>query len=125
MEIKKLSHGPISRTLFNDIVSAWTRHGSGGCVTECSPREKVALPRSTLSRFHLSSRRTMDHCRRQSALREGILLHAFVPSRRHLLTSAAAALATPFLARLASAQPAWPTRPVRVIIPYPPAGGAD
>src|SRR3954466_15362728 len=42
-----------------------------------------------------------------------------------MLTGAAAALATPFLARLASAQPAWPARPVRVIIPYPPAGGAD
>src|SRR5215210_9299710 len=42
-----------------------------------------------------------------------------------MLTGTAAALATPFLARLACAQPAWPTRPVRVIIPYPPAGGAD
>src|SRR3954466_16265606 len=42
-----------------------------------------------------------------------------------MLTGAAAALATPFLARLASAQPAWPARPVKVIIPYPPGGGAD
>ncbi|TMJ06245.1 MAG: tripartite tricarboxylate transporter substrate binding protein [Alphaproteobacteria bacterium] len=46
------------------------------------------------------------------------------PARRHFLTGTAAALAAPFLAHPASAQ-AWPTRPVRVIIPYPPAGGAD
>jgi tripartite-type tricarboxylate transporter receptor subunit TctC len=39
--------------------------------------------------------------------------------------AATAVLSTPFLAPVASAQPAWPTRPVRVIIPYPPAGGAD
>jgi tripartite-type tricarboxylate transporter receptor subunit TctC len=45
-------------------------------------------------------------------------------SRRHLLTGAAATLAAPLLARAASAQ-SWPARPVRVIIPYPPAGGAD
>ena len=32
--------------------------------------------------------------------------------------------ATPF-ARTAGAQAAWPNRPVRVIVPYPPAGGAD
>src|SRR6185437_16342534 len=28
-------------------------------------------------------------------------------------------------ARVADAQTAWPNRPVRVIVPYPPAGGAD
>src|SRR5689334_1379271 len=28
-------------------------------------------------------------------------------------------------ARMAAAQAAWPSRPVRVIVPYPPAGGAD
>src|SRR5262249_43221680 len=32
--------------------------------------------------------------------------------------------AAPF-ARSASAQTAWPARPVRVMVPYPPAGGAD
>ncbi|MEA2878720.1 MAG: hypothetical protein QOF14_3916 [Hyphomicrobiales bacterium] len=52
-------------------------------------------------------------------------MQSFSPTRRRLLKGAAAALATPFLARAAFAQPAWPTRPVRVIIPYPPAGGAD
>src|SRR5690242_18937073 len=31
---------------------------------------------------------------------------------------------TPFV-RTAKAQTAWPNRPVRVIVPYPPAGGAD
>jgi tripartite-type tricarboxylate transporter receptor subunit TctC len=48
----------------------------------------------------------------------------FSSTRRRLLKGAAATLAAPFLARRASAQ-AWPTRPVRVIIPYPAGGGAD
>jgi tripartite-type tricarboxylate transporter receptor subunit TctC len=42
-------------------------------------------------------------------------------TRRTLL---AAMAATPFAGR-ANAQTAWPDRPVRVIVPYPPAGGAD
>src|SRR5690348_3994819 len=42
-------------------------------------------------------------------------------SRRGLLAGMAAA---PFV-RGASAQAAWPTRPVQVMVPYPPAGGAD
>jgi tripartite-type tricarboxylate transporter receptor subunit TctC len=42
-------------------------------------------------------------------------------SRRALLAAMAAA---PFV-RGASAQAAWPTRPVSVMVPYPPAGGAD
>ncbi len=42
-------------------------------------------------------------------------------TRRTLLGGLAA---TPF-ARSARAQTAWPTKPVRVMIPYPPAGGAD
>jgi tripartite-type tricarboxylate transporter receptor subunit TctC len=36
----------------------------------------------------------------------------------------AATVAAPFVAA-ASAQAAWPQRPVRVMVPYPPAGGAD
>jgi tripartite-type tricarboxylate transporter receptor subunit TctC len=47
------------------------------------------------------------------------------PTRRRVLAGVAGTLAAPFLARSATAQAAWPTRPVRVIIPYPPAGGAD
>jgi tripartite-type tricarboxylate transporter receptor subunit TctC len=47
-------------------------------------------------------------------------------SRRHVLQATAVA---PFVALLrggaASAQAAYPTRPVKVVIPYPPAGGAD
>jgi tripartite-type tricarboxylate transporter receptor subunit TctC len=46
------------------------------------------------------------------------------PTRRRLLKGVAATLATPFLMRSASAQD-WPTKPVRVIVPYPPGGGAD
>jgi tripartite-type tricarboxylate transporter receptor subunit TctC len=42
-------------------------------------------------------------------------------SRRALLAGMAA---TPFI-RSASAQGAWPARPVQVMVPYPPAGGAD
>src|SRR6201996_90708 len=42
-------------------------------------------------------------------------------SRRTLLAGLAAA---PFV-RSASAEAAWPTRPVMVMVPYPPAGGAD
>jgi tripartite-type tricarboxylate transporter receptor subunit TctC len=42
-------------------------------------------------------------------------------SRRSLLAGMAAA---PFV-RSASAQAAWPNRPVQVMVPYPPAGGAD
>src|ERR1700748_3107346 len=42
-------------------------------------------------------------------------------SRRALLAGMAAA---PFVHR-ASAEAAWPTRPVMVMFPYPPAGGAD
>ena len=42
-------------------------------------------------------------------------------SRRTLLAGIAAA---PFV-RSARADAAWPTRPVQVMVPYPPAGGAD
>jgi len=42
-------------------------------------------------------------------------------TRRMLLAGVAAAP----LAGRANAQAAWPNRPVRVIVPYPPAGGAD
>jgi tripartite-type tricarboxylate transporter receptor subunit TctC len=42
-------------------------------------------------------------------------------SRRAVLAGMATA---PFL-RSASAQAAWPNRPVQVMVPYPPAGGAD
>jgi tripartite-type tricarboxylate transporter receptor subunit TctC len=42
-------------------------------------------------------------------------------SRRTVLAGIASA---PFI-RSASAQAAWPTRPVQVMVPYPPAGGAD
>jgi tripartite-type tricarboxylate transporter receptor subunit TctC len=43
-------------------------------------------------------------------------------TRRTLLAGMAAAPFAPFAA---SAQTAWPQRPVRVMVPYPPAGGAD
>jgi tripartite-type tricarboxylate transporter receptor subunit TctC len=46
-------------------------------------------------------------------------------TRRGVLSGALAATAAPILARGASAQAAYPARPVKVVIPYPPAGGAD
>src|SRR3954453_582301 len=45
--------------------------------------------------------------------------------RRFLhLAGGTVALAAAAVSRFACAQ-AWPTRPVKVIVPYPPAGGAD
>jgi len=46
-------------------------------------------------------------------------------TRRRLLTVSAATLAAPALVSSAGAQSNWPTKPVRLIIPYPPGGGAD
>jgi tripartite-type tricarboxylate transporter receptor subunit TctC len=51
-------------------------------------------------------------------------VQTFSATRRRLLKGGGATLAAPFLARSAAAQ-TWPTRPVRVIIPYPAGGGAD
>lgn len=45
------------------------------------------------------------------------------PHRRHLLQLAAAgALGLPSVLR---AQPSWPARPVRIVVPFPAGGGAD
>ena len=46
-------------------------------------------------------------------------------TRRTLMAGMTAGLAAAPFARPASAQGAWPNRPVRVMVPYPPAGGAD
>ncbi len=46
-------------------------------------------------------------------------------NRRSVLSGALAAAAAPVFARSTSAQAAYPARPVKVVIPYPPAGGAD
>ena len=48
-----------------------------------------------------------------------------MPTRRQLLQASAAMLATPTLVTSAGAQSDWPSKPVKVIVPYPPAGGAD
>jgi tripartite-type tricarboxylate transporter receptor subunit TctC len=52
---------------------------------------------------------------------KGNTMAASGPTRRALLAAMAGA---PF-AGAAQAQSAWPDRPVRVMVPYPPAGGAD
>jgi tripartite-type tricarboxylate transporter receptor subunit TctC len=46
------------------------------------------------------------------------------PARRKFLHWAAGALALPAVSRIASAQ-AYPTRPVRLVVGFPPGGGAD
>jgi tripartite-type tricarboxylate transporter receptor subunit TctC len=56
---------------------------------------------------------------------EDFLHHKPNPTRRRLLTTAGAALAAPLIGKAAMAQAAWPSRPVRAIVPYPPGGGAD
>ncbi|MEN3384489.1 MAG: hypothetical protein V7608_4533, partial [Hyphomicrobiales bacterium] len=52
-------------------------------------------------------------------------MHHTTTTRRRLLKTAGAALATPLIGKAAMAQAAWPARPVRAIVPYPPGGGAD
>src|SRR6516225_4485311 len=55
---------------------------------------------------------------------EGIV-HDRELTRRQVLKAAADALPLVITAATASAQAAYPARPVKVVIPYPPAGGAD
>src|SRR5262245_60218389 len=52
-------------------------------------------------------------------------LRHFRLTRRKLLAGSAATVAVPMLGARALAQSGYPNRPVRVIVPYPPAGGAD
>jgi len=46
-------------------------------------------------------------------------------NRRHFIAAGTAAVATPFLARGASAQAAWPSRNVRMVCSYPAGGQTD
>jgi tripartite-type tricarboxylate transporter receptor subunit TctC len=63
--------------------------------------------------------------RRRSGHREDKVRHTHAPTRRELLRASAGALPLALGAGRASAQAAYPSRPVKVVIPYPPAGGAD
>ncbi len=56
---------------------------------------------------------------------EGTVRHRRALTRRQVLKASAGALPLVIAAATASAQAAYPTRPVKVVIPYPPAGGAD
>ena len=46
-------------------------------------------------------------------------------NRRHFIAAGTAAVATPFLARGASAQAAWPSRNIRMVCSYPAGGQTD
>jgi tripartite-type tricarboxylate transporter receptor subunit TctC len=48
-----------------------------------------------------------------------------ITRRRLIAASAGAALAPAVLRRSAHAQAAWPSRPVRLVVPFPPGGGTD
>jgi tripartite-type tricarboxylate transporter receptor subunit TctC len=56
---------------------------------------------------------------------EKILRYSRSLTRRQLLKASGAALPLAVVVAPASAQAAYPARPVKVVIPYPPAGGAD
>src|SRR5215469_4628922 len=56
---------------------------------------------------------------------EGTVRHRRALTRRQVLKASAGALPLVVTAATASAQAAYPARPVKVVIPYPPAGGAD
>src|SRR5215216_4217550 len=46
-------------------------------------------------------------------------------TRRRFVAGAAGLIGSAALSRSVSAQTDWPNRPVKVVVPYPPAGGAD
>src|SRR5688572_17237406 len=46
-------------------------------------------------------------------------------NRRHFIAAGTAAAAMPFLARGASAQAAWPSRNIRMVVSYPAGGQTD
>ncbi|RAI40821.1 Bug family tripartite tricarboxylate transporter substrate binding protein [Rhodoplanes roseus] len=48
-----------------------------------------------------------------------------IDRRKLVLGATGAALLGPALVRPAVAQPAWPARPITVVVPYPPAGSVD
>jgi tripartite-type tricarboxylate transporter receptor subunit TctC len=50
---------------------------------------------------------------------------AALPRRRAIVVSGAALVAAPFIARPARAQAAWPSKPIRFVVPFAPGGSSE
>src|SRR5471030_76710 len=79
-------------------------------------------PRTVIGSY--SDRTCRDRAMPDNIKSQGWAMSGGQLSRRTLLAAMATA---PFVsgANAQSVQAAWPTRPVSVMVPYPPAGGAD
>src|SRR5262249_20713517 len=82
-------------------------------------------PRNIAPRLLLEKGRKVDCASNFARATEGTVRQRRALTRRQVLKASAGALPLVITAATASAQAAYPARPVKVVIPYPPAGGAD